>query len=93
MLARQEQVPPVQLVRQAEPARGRVLVEPAQLAGAMGKKTWVLLPSVSDFRWFIDRQDSPWYPTMRLYRQQVRGDWGGGLERGVVDLREMAAAC
>ena len=47
----------------------------AHLAGALNKPTWVLLPQNADFRWLRQRCDSPWYPSMRLFRQQVRGDW------------------
>ena len=47
----------------------------AHLSGALGKPTFVLLPFVSDWRWMLGRSDSPWYPTMRLFRQSVRGNW------------------
>jgi len=47
----------------------------AHLAGALGIPTWVLLPFACDWRWLQDREDSPWYPKMRLFRQPSRGDW------------------
>jgi tetratricopeptide (TPR) repeat protein len=46
------------------------------LSGALGKPVWVLLPHAPDFRWLLERTDSPWYPTARLYRQPGFGDWG-----------------
>jgi len=47
----------------------------AHLAGALGKPVWILLPFVSDWRWFTGRDDSPWYPTARLFRQEAAGEW------------------
>lgn len=47
----------------------------AHLSGALGVETWVLLPEPPDWRWLLKRNDSPWYPNMRLFRQQQRGDW------------------
>ena len=47
----------------------------AHLAGALGKPVWILLPTGADYRWLLDRSDSPWYPTARLFRQRTRGNW------------------
>lgn len=53
----------------------------AHLAGGMGKDVWVLLKYSPDWRWFMGRNDSPWYPSAKLLRQQKRGDWSGVLEQ------------
>ena len=52
----------------------------AHLAGALGQKTWTLLPFDSDWRWMLDRTDSPWYPTMRLFRQLGPGRWDAVID-------------
>jgi hypothetical protein len=57
----------------------------AHLAGAMDRPTWVLLPFSADWRYHVGRSDNPWYPRMRLFRQQAEGDWS-------VPLRELAQA-
>ena len=45
------------------------------MAGALGKNVWTLLPYVPDWRWMLDREDTLWYPTMKLFRQSKIGDW------------------
>jgi tetratricopeptide (TPR) repeat protein len=59
----------------------------AHLAGAMGKAVWILLPYSPDWRWLLDREDSPWYPTARLFRQEASGSWGDVIERVAKALR------
>jgi hypothetical protein len=58
----------------------------AHLSAALGKETWVLLSNVPDWRWLLDREDSPWYPSIRLYRQAVIGDWASVLNKVKSDL-------
>jgi len=53
---------------------------PAHLSGALGVPVWTLLPSAADWRWMADREDSPWYPTMRLFRA-TDGGWSSTIER------------
>jgi tetratricopeptide (TPR) repeat protein len=53
----------------------------AHLAAALGRPTWILLPYLPDFRWLLDRDDSPWYPTARLFRQSERRDWAEVIGR------------
>ena len=63
----------------------------AHLAGAMARPIWTLLPFAPDWRWLLERDDSPWYPTMRLFRQSHQGDWDGVFDR-VGRALEMHAA-
>ncbi len=59
----------------------------AHLAGALGKPVWIVLPFVADWRWQIDREDSPWYPTARLFRQKEAGNWNEVFERVAKQLQ------
>ena len=59
------------------------------LAGALGKPTWILLPYIPDWRWLLDREDSPWYPSVKLYRQSRYGAWGDVFARINTDLRNL----
>jgi Tfp pilus assembly protein PilF len=63
----------------------------AHLAGALGRPTWVLLPNRPDWRWLLEREDSPWYATMRLFRQSSPGDWAGIIERVAAEVERLAA--
>ena len=53
----------------------------AHLAGALGKPVWIMLPFAPDWRWQLNREDSPWYPTARLFRQSAIGNWPGVVAR------------
>jgi ADP-heptose:LPS heptosyltransferase len=61
------------------------------LAGALGKPVWLLNRFDADWRWLTGRHDSPWYPTLRIYRQQQAGDWDSVLAEAARDLAELAA--
>lgn len=63
----------------------------AHLAGALGRPTWVALKQVPDWRWMLDREDTPWYPTMRLFRQNERDDWGRVFSKIEKSLRKLVA--
>ena len=64
----------------------------AHLAGSLGKPTWLLLPYMSDYRWMFDRDDSPWYPTFRLFRQTAARDFAGVVDRVRAELLILANA-
>ncbi|MFL6568945.1 MAG: glycosyltransferase family 9 protein [Chthoniobacterales bacterium] len=65
---------------------------PTHLAGALGVPTWTLLQANADWRWMDDREDSPWYPTMRLFRQDRAGDWQSVVRRVRNQLQQLARA-
>jgi hypothetical protein len=64
----------------------------AHLAGALGVPTWMALPSAPDWRWGLGREDSPWYPTVRLFRQEQRGEWDPVFARIAEELARRAGA-
>jgi hypothetical protein len=61
----------------------------AHLAAALGKRTWIMLPYVPDWRWLLDRTDSVWYPTVRLYRQPDTRDWTFVFDQIRADLNKL----
>lgn len=64
----------------------------AHLAGALGKETFILQPYYPDWRWQLDRTDSPWYPTVQLIRQEARGAWPGVIRKVIEELRRKIQA-
>ena len=64
----------------------------AHLAGALGRPVWVVLKHAPDWRWMLDRSDSPWYPTMRLYRQTIRDDWESVFHQIAADVARLKPA-
>jgi hypothetical protein len=62
------------------------------LAGALGAPTWLAVPQAADWRWMNDRADTPWYPTVRLYRQMAFNEWGGVFAAMARDLRTRLGA-
>jgi hypothetical protein len=58
----------------------------AHLAAAMGKRTWILLPTAPDWRWLLERYDSPWYPSAHLFRQAEAGNWDGVMSNVAATL-------
>ena len=59
----------------------------AHLAGALNQPVWIMLPYVAEWRWLMDRADSPWYPSMRLFRQHVRQDWSSTVSKIAYNLK------
>ncbi|MGY9004215.1 MAG: hypothetical protein ACKVIF_13630 [Rhodospirillales bacterium] len=58
----------------------------AHVAGALGKPAWTLIPFIPNWRWLLDLDDSPWCPSMRLFRQDRPGDWSGVITNIVTEL-------
>jgi ADP-heptose:LPS heptosyltransferase len=64
----------------------------AHLAGALGRPIWLLLPHLSEWRWLLERNDSPWYPTARLFRQRAPGDWREVARQVAAALEQMVSS-
>ena len=63
------------------------------LAGALGTKVWLALEFVHDWRWMLDRQDSPWYPSLKLYRQEKMNDWAPVFDQMQIDVKSTPHVC
>jgi len=66
---------------------------PAHLGGALGVPVWLLLPTDPDFRWGDTREDAPWYPSIRVFRQTSAGDWDSVVDRVTAELKHVTEAC
>jgi hypothetical protein len=64
---------------------------PVHLAGALGRPAWVMLPRLPDWRWLLERSDTPWYPSVRLFRQQRSRDWSSVVAEIAVSVQEFTA--
>jgi hypothetical protein len=64
----------------------------AHIAGGLGVPCWVLLAAVPDMRWMLERPDTPWYRSVRLYRQSIAGDWTPVMEHVATDLQQLVYA-
>ena len=62
------------------------------LGGALNVPTWIALGYVPDWRWMLERADTPWYPSVRLFRQPRPGDWQAALDEVAAQIRQLAAA-
>ena len=62
----------------------------AHLTASQGQLTWLLLPFIPDWRWMLEREDSPWYPSIKIYRQQSARDWESVLQKMSIDLLNLA---
>ena len=62
----------------------------AHLAGALGKPVWLMLHQEADWRWMVERRDTPWYPTMTLFRQTETGDWSSVVRQIANELPAVA---
>jgi hypothetical protein len=63
----------------------------AHLAGALGVPVWTMLQKNADWRWMEGREDTPWYPTMRLFRQERQGDWTNVIDRVIAEIATLSS--